>query len=217
MSKYYSIDYVFSRIGEEALKVQTVSKGSKETINVDGFNVKRRSLRYAVFYQKGTRCVCCGKEGTHFKLDSTIGTMKKHFNLYADDGTLITKDHIIPKHWGGRDHIDNLQPMCKTCNENKGSHTDLEFDGYTATDVQDPEHVRQYPTFEDAVVAACNFKWITSHEKLRRATIVRRTVEVTLDLQKAIESGQPYMNYIWKKERFKVKGSSWGTDNKELW
>lgn len=212
MSRYYSIDYVFSRIGEDALKVQTVGKGSKETINVDGFNVKRRSLRYAVFYQKGTKCVCCGKEGTHFRLDSTAGTMKKHFNLYADDGTLITKDHIIPKHWGGRDHIDNLQPMCTICNSAKGSITHIEFDGYTATDIQNSDNVKQYPTFEDAVVAACSFKWITSHEKLRRSTVVRRAVQVTMDLQKALETGEPYMNYIWKKEKFKVKGSSWAND-----
>ena len=32
-----------------------------------------------------------------------------------------TIDHVIPKSKGGRDHVDNYQPMCKKCNNDKGS------------------------------------------------------------------------------------------------
>ena len=43
-----------------------------------------------------------------------------HFNLYAindsGDEVLMTKDHIIPKSKGGKNHLSNYQPMCCYCN-----------------------------------------------------------------------------------------------------
>jgi hypothetical protein len=32
----------------------------------------------------------------------------------------LTKDHVIPKSWGGTRQIHNLQPLCTECNLNKG-------------------------------------------------------------------------------------------------
>lgn len=33
----------------------------------------------------------------------------------------FTIDHVFPKALGGTDHLSNLQPMCGSCNEAKGS------------------------------------------------------------------------------------------------
>ena len=120
--KRYEIAEVFGMIGEgNLLRRDSRLKKSKD-VEVDGFKVHPISLRYMTFYQKGTTCVCCGKVGTHFKLCGDDSTARRHFNLFADDGTLITKDHILPKSKGGEDTVENLQPMCEKCNAAKGNY-----------------------------------------------------------------------------------------------
>lgn len=54
-----------------------------------------------MFHYYGDRCLCCG---------STV-------NLEAD--------HVIPLCKGGKHSIDNMQPLCKSCNSSKnGKHID---------------------------------------------------------------------------------------------
>ena len=115
-----------------------------ETHLFHGDAIKLLSLRYKTFFHKGTTCVTCGVEGSFFAKERhmkrhkirrgkgnfvtkhvpDIGTTF-HFNLYGinENGqeVLLTKDHIIPKSRGGKDHLNNLQPMCTRCNEKKGS------------------------------------------------------------------------------------------------
>jgi len=92
----------------------------------NGVHVKMRSSRYQVFLIKGTDCVCCGAVGAFFALESHKKGARRdnwHFNLYAINKygheILMTKDQIIPKSKGGRNHISNLQPMCAKCNHTK--------------------------------------------------------------------------------------------------
>lgn len=121
MDKRYGINETFEIIGKENLSGNIANGSRTSNMVVDGYNVYARSLRYMTFYQKGTKCVCCGCKGSYFKLDGDPNSKRRHFNLYSDDGMLMTKDHIIPKSLGGVDEISNLQTMCKECNERKGN------------------------------------------------------------------------------------------------
>lgn len=116
----YSVTDVFNMLGKDALMVEHVERSARDSIEVEGYKVYRQSLRYATFYQKGCTCVACGKVGTYFELDPGDNDSRRHFNLYASDGTLMTKDHVVPKKHGGKNTINNMQTMCVVCNCTKG-------------------------------------------------------------------------------------------------
>lgn len=61
-------------------------------------------LKERVKSRDGRRCLCCGYD-------------KKRLHLQVD--------HIAPRYYGGGNHIDNLQTLCKDCNgtEGKGIET----------------------------------------------------------------------------------------------
>jgi 5-methylcytosine-specific restriction endonuclease McrA len=47
----------------------------------------------------GNRCLCCGKRRK------------------------LTADHVVPVSKGGSSNIENIQPLCKSCNSKKGTKT----------------------------------------------------------------------------------------------
>lgn len=76
--------------------------------------------RLKVFFHHGTKCVAenCNKEGIYLiKAKNNAGGF--HIDLYTKDFEMMTIDHIIPKSKGGKNEIENLQPMCNTCNAKK--------------------------------------------------------------------------------------------------
>ncbi len=49
----------------------------------------------------------------------------------------LTVDHIVPVSLGGGDGVDNLQTLCKTCNERKGNGSTKDYRGRKCLPVMD--------------------------------------------------------------------------------
>lgn len=95
----------------------------KSFIIFDGEEIKANSQRYQVFMLKGCTCCKCGLQAKYFALEKHEDQNRYHLNLYGIDKQgkeiLFTKDHIIPVSKGGKNVLDNYQPMCISCNEEK--------------------------------------------------------------------------------------------------
>lgn len=112
----------------EVFTVLKKIKNNQEHI-FDGVSIKMGSARYKLFKTKGISCVQCQVEGKYFAIERTfsesIPNGRWHLNLYAIDDlgkeVLMTKDHIIPKSKGGKNELENYQPMCLVCNNKKGN------------------------------------------------------------------------------------------------
>lgn len=209
-SKKYSIEEVFNMIGEVNLKTECYNNSNKSTdnqITVDGYQVYTRSLRYMTFYQKGTKCVCCGKEGAYFQLDQDRNgenaDIRRHFNLYAEDGTLMTKDHIIPKSRGGRDHISNMQTMCCVCNKAKGNRMEGDEEPentIVAIKTDNRDKVKEYVDENAAIFHILdNLMHVTQAptKKNKMGHKIKKTIEVTRTFLNCLDSGIPYCGYYW--------------------
>ena len=110
---------------EEVIPVINSSPGKhKHSFKIDDdiYIVNVYSGRLNLF-TKSVTCVRCGIVGTHFALEKSHERDKSyHLNLYSRNGKgdiLMTKDHIVPRSKGGKDHIDNYQTMCCNCNNKK--------------------------------------------------------------------------------------------------
>ena len=195
--KKYSIEEVFSLIGEEYLLRDNDFFQNRSNMVVDGFNVRPISLRYMTFYQKGTKCVCCGKEGTHFKLCGKEGSERRHFNLYADDGTLFTKDHIVPKSKGGMDRVSNMQTMCVDCNVAKGNrHSEIQIEYIVGRNAHDGKELSFRSLDKAAFHLAANY----AGTKKNKTEAMKIGINTLIRLMEAIEYGSPYHGFIWTKE-----------------
>lgn len=85
--------------------------------------VKMNSARLILFKNQ-PYCVCCFRTGNTFFLEKDLwSNISPHLNFYHRDigGKIIlmTKDHILPRSLGGKNHQSNYQTMCYKCNEAK--------------------------------------------------------------------------------------------------
>lgn len=63
-----------------------------------------------------------GADGLH-TYDEWVSLCKLHNNkcVICGNKDKLTKDHIIPLSKGGSDYIQNIQPMCRSCNSKKNN------------------------------------------------------------------------------------------------
>lgn len=85
----------------------------------------KKHHRLRVFYFFGTTCVACGVIGTKLLVLQHKESGSIHRDVYSNRMQLMTVDHIIPKARGGRNTLENLQPMCSRCNGLKGDIIDV--------------------------------------------------------------------------------------------
>ena len=212
MSIKYSVDEVFNLLGEDTLK-ETGELIKSDSIEFNGYQIYKDSWRYRTFYQKGVRCACCGRIGTYFKLKADSKNIERaHFNLFSEDGTLMTKDHIIPKSKGGPDCIENFQTMCEECNKKKRDIMpeiipDVELvhrkkAEIKAIRVDKPQDVHFFYTIENAV------KWVVkehlklyskSKKSMSREEVVQTVIRATIRLSTALDGTEPYCGYNWER------------------
>lgn len=92
--------------------------------NGAGHEVQVNKKTLNVFKHSGTNCIRCGLKGLYFKIER-IDQGRPSLFLYGVDSAgeevLMTKDHIIPKSWGGQDVMANFQTMCRACNIEKAN------------------------------------------------------------------------------------------------
>lgn len=124
--KHYTLDEVFPYVPTpESDDITNYGNRFKLKRDFDGDSIKVSSDRLVLFKHKGVKCATCGIEGQYFRKDKQDSDFSPHFNLYALDKNgkevLMTKDHIHPKSKGGKDCLSNYQPMCTSCNFEKGS------------------------------------------------------------------------------------------------
>ena len=194
--KKYSIEEVFSLLDKEGLEAPKITQSFKKgcEITVDGYPVYGRSLRYSLFYQKGCNCVKCGRKGSYFKLEESDNPERRHFNLYTEDNILMTKDHIKPKIAGGKDIIENLQPMCSICNSEKSG----EYPGVVKLTHVKSGKIRYFKNLEDATHQIVMDQLSQKCVKKSFSDTTKMIINMVYKIQEAYTTGVTYRNYKWE-------------------
>jgi len=112
----YSLETILPRIGF-----------GKKSIMFDTMygdvSVKVNSVRMECF-RRNQKCIICQLVANRFLLQSFGKLNGTHLNLYFVEDfdtkkVLYTRDHWVPRRWGGSNGITNARTMCWDCNQNK--------------------------------------------------------------------------------------------------
>lgn len=127
-------------------------KGKREYIS--------KKLRFLVFERDNYTCQACGR------------TPK-------DDGVKLSPDHIVPVDWGGETSLENLQALCRECNEGKqawvnGEDNEVMMEVSLQTNTEDrlrvyfEAHPNEEIDVERLAVVGKTREWTRQLRKLRK-------------------------------------------------
>lgn len=87
---------------------------------LENFEVSIQTMPLRTFFTYGFDCIACGVKGSYFSLEATLDRPSKpSLTLYTTNHVMMTCDHKIARALGGANRLENLQPMCFTCNNFK--------------------------------------------------------------------------------------------------
>lgn len=175
-----------------------------DTILIEGLKVYSKSMRYKNFFTHGYTCCKCGKQGSYFYLDidEKQNPKRGHFNLYSEDGTLITKDHIYPRSQSGKNHINNYQTMCCICNSEKGNEIPKKYDNNMIKKNKPYINYGNYKflSFDTAVKFAISQIMKVNTTKLTDTELSQIQKKALRRIKAALYEGKKYGNKEWKIE-----------------
>ena len=122
------------------------------------------------------------EKGTHTKIEWE--NMKSFFNecLMCGNNDNLVKDHIKPIYQGGSDSIDNIQPLCRSCNASKGSDsTDLRIDFCLRNACEMPATFEEMPAIKEKKVKEIKEKEIKVNDIEDRKLKFASTLKPFLD------------------------------------
>ena len=112
-------------MAKKKLQFQVLKELSFEDVIVSDKIYPSRFLgtakRIKLFKKIGYTCVSCGRCAVKLRKYKDQRQDRIFWSVLSSDDIEITIDHITPKILGGKDNIENLQPMCYPCNREKGS------------------------------------------------------------------------------------------------
>lgn len=175
---------------EEGLQIVAKGKEVQHYIGTQRISTASGSALFLA-QKENLQCVCCG-----LKANKWIAKNVRHqypvLDLYGTDEEgneiLFTRDHIIPKVFGGNEHLDNLRVMCSQCNGVRSCNLEhevldfyyqnmsrlIKFERITES-IQKLESGLTKGSYQvkDAEVVISNFKKIFEYLKMKNAMNVQ--------------------------------------------